>query len=263
MNAALLPAKLATARPARVSRIECALLLALAGNALAALAAPPAQTPAQSIPMLVAVPGVVPPAHPAMPGPALPVPASAAALATVAVPGAPLMPGNIGGIPPVPAATVPAPPQAAATGGGRQGIQLVNMTHESTGKSPAKLSDAQGQPGLGARGGMCVVSTLAGRGVRLSFRSGNGAFGDGRSWTARHVVTGAARPYRQSVSLADGSGVKLVSADPAGTYDVPAAAVANSLAACPPGGNVIKWSTYQDKEAGVFRDSVTVTAVPL
>lgn len=142
-------------------------------------------------------------------------------------------------------------------------VQILQVQDAGVLASSPSLPDAAGGAGVGSADRFCVVNTL-GRGVRLTFAASNAAAG--LSPTLRNTTTGATVPYRQSVSLANGSLAKLIQLDAAGSiFDVPASAVVTSAAACPSGGNVMKWITLSAPlpSSGVWVDQVSMTATPL
>jgi hypothetical protein len=142
-------------------------------------------------------------------------------------------------------------------------VQILQVQDAGVLASSPSLPDSSGAAGVGSSDRFCVVNTL-GRGVRLTFAASNAAAG--LSPTLRNTATGATVAYRQSVSLANGSLAKLIQLDAAGsTFDVPASAVVTSAAACPPGGNVMKWITLSTPlpSADVWVDQVSMTATPL
>lgn len=144
-------------------------------------------------------------------------------------------------------------------------VVVLTITDETaTLKSSVSLPDAEGAAGVGVSGRLCVVNTQAGRGVRLTFTPAGGGAGDGKSWLARNLSTGAVSAYRQSVSYADGSGRRLLSLSATAVVDIPSSQVVNSTSLCPGGGNLIKWITVSTLPANeVFSDAVTITAVSL
>lgn len=142
-------------------------------------------------------------------------------------------------------------------------VQVLHVNDTKGQRGAAALKDAAGEPGYGVRDHLCVVNTVPGRGVRLSFSGAHGAAGDGKSWVAVNALTGERLGYRLSASLADGSGAKRLSEPGSATIDIPAALVATSSAACPAQGNVIKWVVFPTLPLGNFDDVVSITAMPL
>lgn len=143
-------------------------------------------------------------------------------------------------------------------------VAVLNITDEVALRTAGSLPDATNVGGVGVAGRLCVVNTQAGKGVRLTFSSANGVAGDGKAWLAKNLSTGATTPYRQSISLADGTAKRLVSGTASTVVDIPASGVVGSVALCPPGGTLIKWVTVTGVPSqGIFSDAVSIVATSL
>ena len=145
-------------------------------------------------------------------------------------------------------------------------VQVLRIKDASFNVSSQTANDPSGITGLSASDALCVVNTVPGKGVRLTFTSAQGLGSDGVSWKLRDSQTGAVILYRQSASLADGSGAVQISGPPDRAFiDVPADRVASSVSSCPPGGNVLKRVVLVSPppQAGQWSDSITITATSL
>lgn len=146
-------------------------------------------------------------------------------------------------------------------------VQVLQIKDARITSSSPKLTDsASGVTGLGEQGPLCVVNTVPGRGVRLTFVPTNPPNSNG-SWQLRNPQTGETLAYRQNASLGDGSGAKTISGAPGGQFiDIPASVVARSAAACPANGNLIKWivlTSTRPTSGGEWTDNVTLQATSL